>query len=115
MRFKLITLICCLMATVGLRAASLEPDVRVGHLSNGLTYYIQHNETPKGMADFFLAQQVGAINEAENQRGLAHFLEDMCFNDTEPFPGKALIDYLESNGVKFVANLNAYTSTDETV
>lgn len=113
--YRILTLICCLWAVTGLRAASIDPDVRVGNLPNGLTYYIEHNESPKGMADFFLAQKVGSINEAENQRGLAHFLEHMCFNGTEHFPGKGLINYLESNGVKFGANLNAYTSTDETV
>lgn len=112
---RIFTLFAALSAAVCLHAASIEPDVRIGHLSNGLTYYIQHNESPKGMADFFLAQEVGSINEADNQRGLAHFLEHMCFNGTEHFPGKNLINYLESNGVKFGANLNAYTSTDETV
>lgn len=89
--------------------------VRIGKLDNGLTYYIRHNETPKGQADFFIAQNVGSILEDENQRGLAHFLEHMCFNGTESFPGNSLIDWLESVGVKFGYNLNAYTGLDETV
>lgn len=93
----------------------VDPEVRIGTLDNGLIYYIRHNDTPAGCADFFLAQRVGSVNEEENQRGLAHFLEHMCFNGTKHFPGNSLIEYLESIGVKFGANLNAYTSTDETV
>lgn len=92
-----------------------DPAVRTGKLDNGLTYYIRHNETPKGQADFYIAQQVGSALEEENQRGLAHFLEHMCFNGTENFPEKGIINYLEQNGVKFGNNLNAYTSIDETV
>ncbi len=92
-----------------------DPSVRIGTLDNGLTYYIRQNTTPAGQADFFLAQRVGSVNEDDSQQGLAHFLEHMCFNGTEHFPGNSLISYLESLGVKFGANLNAYTSTDETV
>lgn len=103
-----------LLAT-GASAANIEPDVRTGTLPNGFTYYIQHNDKPAGTADYFFAQKVGSVNEEENQRGLAHFLEHMCFNGTENFPGNSLISYLESIGVKFGAHLNAYTSTDETV
>lgn len=93
----------------------VDTAVIVGSLPNGLTYYIRHNETPKGQADFYIAQKVGSILEEENQRGLAHFLEHMCFNGTENFPGKGIINWLESIGVKFGYNLNAYTSVDETV
>lgn len=93
----------------------VDPEVRVGTLPNGLTYYIRHNEYPKGQADFYIAQKVGSILEEENQRGLAHFLEHMCFNGTTHFPGKNLINWLESVGVKFGQNLNAYTSVDQTV
>ena len=89
--------------------------VRIGKLPNGLTYYIRHNEYPKGQADFYIAQNVGSILEEDNQRGLAHFLEHMCFNGTTNFPGNLLRDWLESIGVKFGANLNAYTAIDETV
>ena len=92
-----------------------DPQVRHGVLPNGLNYYIRHNETPKGQADFFIAQKVGSILENDDQRGLAHFLEHMCFNGTKNFPGKQLITWLESVGVKFGQNLNAYTGTDETV
>lgn len=90
-------------------------ELRSGVLSNGLTYYIRSNDTPSGMADFYLAQSAGSVNETEDERGLAHFLEHLCFNGTKHFPGNSLITWLESNGVKFGKNLNAYTSTDETV
>ena len=92
-----------------------DPALRTGVLDNGMTYYIRHNNTPKGQADFYIAQKVGSILEEDNQRGLAHFLEHMCFNGTKNFPGKGIINYLESVGVKFGYNLNAYTSVDETV
>lgn len=93
----------------------VDENVRIGKLSNGLTYYIRHNEYPKGQADFYIAQKVGSILEEDNQRGLAHFLEHMCFNGTTHFPGKNLINWLETVGVKFGRNLNADTSVDETV
>lgn len=93
----------------------IDGQVRIGKLDNGLTYYIRHNEEPKGQANFYIAQKVGSILEDENQRGLAHFLEHMCFNGTQKFPGNGLIKYLESVGVQFGGDLNAYTSIDETV
>lgn len=93
----------------------LDPAVRKGTLPNGLTYYVRHNETPKGQADFYIAQKVGSILEEDNQRGLAHFLEHMCFNGTENFPGNQIVSWLETKGVKFGRDLNAYTSIDETV
>ena len=93
----------------------MDPAVRKGTLPNGLTYYLRHNEWPEKRAFFYIAQKVGSIQEEENQRGLAHFLEHMCFNGTTNFPGDRLKKYLESIGVKFGENLNAYTSFDETV
>ena len=93
----------------------VDAKVRVGHLDNGLTYYIRHNEEPKNQAFFYIAQKVGSIQEEESQRGLAHFLEHMCFNGTTHFPDSSLTNYLESIGVKFGAQLNAYTSVEETV
>lgn len=98
-----------------LQPLPVDTAVRMGKLPNGLTYYIRHNEYPKGQADFYIAQNVGSILENDNQRGLAHFLEHMCFNGTTNFPGSKLRDWLESIGVKFGANLNAYTDVDETV
>ncbi len=93
----------------------VDKEVRIGKLPNGLTYYIRHNEYPKGQADFYIAQKVGSVLEDDDQRGLAHFLEHMCFNGTTNFPGKNLINWLESIGVKFGQNLNAYTAADQTV
>ncbi|MDE6304914.1 MAG: insulinase family protein [Paramuribaculum sp.] len=96
-------------------ALPVDTGVVTGTLPNGLTYYIRHNNNPKGQADFYIAQRVGSMLEEDNQRGLAHFLEHMCFNGTTHFPGNSLIKWLESVGVKFGYNLNAYTSMDETV
>lgn len=93
----------------------LDPAVRYGVLDNGLTYYIRQNNYPENQAEFYIAQKVGSMQEEEEQRGLAHFLEHMCFNGTENFPGNRIIKYLEGIGVKFGENLNAYTSYDETV
>jgi len=90
-------------------------QVRIGHLDNGLTYYIRHNELPKGRAEFYLATNVGAIQEEyPSQDGLAHFLEHMCFNGTEHFPDKAILDYLRSIGAEFGRNINASTGFEET-
>ncbi len=93
----------------------VDDAVRIGKLDNGLTYYIRHNDFNKDRADFYIAQKVGSILEEDDQRGLAHFLEHMCFNGTENFKGNDMISYLETIGVKFGVNLNAYTSVDETV
>ena len=93
----------------------LDPAVRKGVLPNGLTYYIRNNNWPENRAYFYIAQKVGSMQEDDSQRGLAHFLEHMCFNGTTHYPGNTLKTYLESIGVKFGENLNAYTSFDETV
>lgn len=93
----------------------IDPAVRHGKLPNGLTYYIRHNAEPKGQANFYIAQKVGSVQEEENQRGLAHFLEHMAFNGSKHFAPGQLVKYCEGIGVKFGENLNAYTSTDETV
>lgn len=93
----------------------MDPKIRYGKLDNGLTYYIRHNQLPKERAEFYIAQNVGAILEEDHQNGLAHFLEHMAFNGTKNFPGKMIIEYFEKIGVKFGSNINAYTSLDETV
>ena len=96
-----------------------DPSFRVGRLDNGMTYYIRHNAKEAGLADFYIAQRVGSILEEPRQRGLAHFLEHMAFNGTKHFPGKngqlGIVPWCETIGVKFGANLNAYTSVDQTV
>jgi zinc protease len=93
----------------------LDPAVRTGKLLNGFTYYIRHNEEPKNRVIFYLANKVGSILETDDQRGLAHFMEHMSFNGTKHFPHNELVDYLQKAGVRFGADLNAYTSFDETV
>ena len=93
----------------------LDGMVRYGQLENGLTYYVRKNTLPANRADFYIAQNVGAILEEDSQNGLAHFLEHMAFNGTKNYSGKGIIHYLETLGVKFGENINAYTSLDETV
>ncbi len=118
----LVAMAFCLTATFSATAQQgqtptvpVDPNVRIGKLDNGLTYYIRHNEWPEDRAEFYIAQKVGSIQEEDHQMGLAHFLEHMCFNGTKNFPGSSLKTWLESIGVKFGENLNAYTSFDETV
>lgn len=93
----------------------VDPQVKTGKLDNGLTYYVRHNGYPEKRVNFYIAQRVGSIQEEENQRGLAHFLEHMCFNGTKHFPGNGVIEYTRSLGVQFGGDLNAYTSIDQTV
>lgn len=97
-----------------MKPVAADREIRTGVLPNGLTYYIRHNEKPKDMANFYIVHDVGAIQEDDSQQGLAHFLEHMAFNGTKNFPKKNLIEYLEKVGVKFGANLNAFTSWDLT-
>ena len=108
-----------LSASAVAQALPQDPTVRKGKLKNGMTYYIRHNAKEAGLADFYIAQRVGSILEEPRQRGLAHFLEHMAFNGTKNFPGKGkrlgIVPWCESIGVKFGANLNAYTSIDQTV
>ena len=91
-----------------------DPAVRKGKLENGLTYYIMKNGQPANRAEFYLATNVGAIQETPDQDGLAHFLEHMCFNGTKNFPGKGILDYLQSIGASFGGNVNAQTGVEQT-
>ncbi len=104
-----------LSAQMQMPSVPLDPDVRVGKLDNGLTYYIRHNNWPEQRAEFYIAQKVGSIQENDDQRGLAHFLEHMAFNGSKHFKGNELLRWCESIGVKFGTDLNAYTSIDQTV
>ena len=92
-----------------------DADVKKGVLKNGLTYYIKKNGKPEKKVDLRLVINAGSILEDDDQQGLAHFMEHMCFNGTKRFPKNQLVDYLQSIGVKFGQHLNAYTSFDETV
>jgi len=118
---KLYALLSLALLSLAVAAQGLpqDPTVRKGKLKNGMTYYIRHNAKEAGLADFYIAQRVGSILEEPRQRGLAHFLEHMAFNGTKNFPGKGkrlgIVPWCESIGVKFGANLNAYTSVDQTV
>jgi zinc protease len=93
----------------------VDPDVIIGKLPNGLTYYIRKNTEPKNRADLYLVNKAGSVLENDAQQGLAHFTEHMAFNGTRDFPKNELVNYLQKSGVKFGADLNAYTSFDETV
>ena len=118
---KLHSLLALVLLSASAAAQGLpqDPTVRKGKLKNGMTYYIRHNAKEAGLADFYIAQRVGSILEEPRQRGLAHFLEHMAFNGTKNFPGKGkrlgIVPWCETIGVKFGANLNAYTSIDQTV
>ena len=93
----------------------LDDKVHTGQLENGLKYYIQYNPKPENKLELRLALKAGAMQENENQLGLAHFVEHMAFNGSEHFEKNELISYLQSIGVAFGSDLNAYTSFDETV
>ena len=119
LRKSLIAALMLLMAQVAMAQMMMplpvDKDVRIGKLDNGLTYYIRYNNWPEKRAEFYIAQRVGSIQENDDQRGLAHFLEHMCFNGTDHFKGNEVIRWCESIGVQFGQDLNAYTSIDETV
>ncbi len=93
----------------------LDARVRKGKLQNGMTYYVLPHKKPEHRAQVWLAVNAGSVLEDDDQRGLAHFVEHMGFNGTKRFPKQALVDMLEKSGVSFGADLNAYTSFDETV
>ncbi len=119
MKFKKGRLLALLfpLVTYGLHAQTIPLDtaIHTGKLPNGLTYYIRHNEEPKKRAVLYIVNKVGSILEDDDQQGLAHFMEHMNFNGTKHYPKNALEDYLQKAGVRFGADLNAYTSYDETV
>lgn len=92
-----------------------DPQMIVGKLPNGITYYLRHNEEPKDRASFYIIRNAGALLENDEQDGLAHFLEHMSFNGTTNFPGKGIISTLEKYGIAFGRNINAYTAHNETV
>ena len=102
------------IVTFGQQPLPNDPAVKVGKLENGLTYYIRHNAQPAQRAEFYLATNVGAFQEADDQDGLAHFLEHMCFNGTKNFPGKGILEYLQSIGAEFGRNINASTGFEQT-
>ena len=113
-----VLLACACMAQAEIRLSDplpLAPEVTVGKLPNGLTYYIKKNARPAQKVELRLVVKAGSILEDDDQQGLAHFTEHMAFNGSTHFKRNELISYLQSIGVKFGADLNAYTSFDETV
>ena len=93
----------------------LDPKVRTGVLNNGMHYFIRSNNLPEKRGEFYIANNIGAIQENDDQNGLAHFTEHMSFNGTDHFPKKGILDYLATIGVKFGTNVNASTGVEQTV
>lgn len=108
-------LICTIFPSLQAQNLQLDPEILSGSLENGLRYYVKKNVHPERRAELRLVVDAGSILEADDQQGLAHFCEHMCFNGTKNFAKSELVDYIESIGMKFGAHLNAYTSFDETV
>ena len=116
---RIIILIAAILAATAAfgqqpQALPNDPAVKVGKLENGLTYYIRQNDKPAQRAEFYLATDAGAFQEEDDQDGLAHFLEHMCFNGTKNFPEKKLLDWLQSIGAEFGRNINASTGFEQT-
>lgn len=119
----MILLVLCCAVTVLTVQAQIDINQKLAHdsmtvigkLPNGITYYLRHNEEPKGRASFYIIRNAGALLEEEEQNGLAHFLEHMAFQGTKNFPGKGITSGLEKHGVAFGRNINAYTGHNETV
>src|SRR5215471_15345940 len=125
---KPLQLIVLIVATaVGLSAAPqagqagldqpipIEPAITIGHLSNGVQYYVRANKKPEKRAELRLVVKAGSVLEEDDQQGLAHFIEHMAFNGTSHFPKNEIVSFIESLGMRFGADLNAYTSFDQTV
>ena len=94
---------------------TVDPAVKVGKLKNGFTYYIRQNGLPENKVELRLVVNAGSVLEDDSQQGLAHFVEHMAFNGSKDFPGNAVVKEIESMGIRFGNDLNAYTSFDETV
>ena len=91
-----------------------DSELRVGRLNNGMTYYIRHNEQPKGRAEFWLVQNTGSLVEEEDERGLAHFIEHIAFQGTRNFPDIDMVEILQNNGISYGKDINASTGFDDT-
>ena len=115
------TILLAIIAAVSLVATArdekelpIDPEIRIGRLDNGLTYYIRHNEQPKGRAEFWLVQNTGSLVEEDDERGLAHFIEHIAFQGTRNFPDIDMVDILQNNGVAYGGDINASTGFDDT-
>jgi len=117
MRGILLTVISWLVIALTIAAEQtlpVDPDVRVGRLENGMTYYIRHNEVPQGRAEFWLVQNSGSLVEEDDERGLAHFIEHIAFQGSRNFPNIDMVDILQNNGVSYGRDINASTGFDDT-
>lgn len=121
-RVALLALLICTLFLTGIsqtppsdQQMPVDPQITIGKFPNGLSYYIRANKKPEKRAELRLVVKAGSILEDDDQRGLAHFVEHMAFNGTKNFPKHELIAFMESLGMRFGADLNAYTSFDETV
>lgn len=114
-RFTALMLVFGSFGNVYPQALGTDPALRHGKLRNGFTYYIRKNVMPKGRATIYLVSKAGSILEGDDQLGLAHFIEHMSFNGSRHFPKNRQLDYLQKCGIRFGADLNAYTSFNETV
>src|SRR6516164_7173889 len=123
-RKNLQLLVLILTIAVGLSAAPqadlnqripVEPAITIGHLQNGVQYYVRTNTKPEKRAELRLVVKAGSVLEDDNQQGLAHFIEHMAFNGTSHFPKNEIISFIESLGMRFGADLNAFTSFDESI
>lgn len=114
---RILTLLAVLAVYAAAAAQTIPagPEFRTGKLANGMTYYVAHNENPAGCAEFYIAHNVGALQEEDNQNGLAHFLEHMAFNGSKHYEGNSLLKFLAKEGVRFGYNVNAFTTRRETV
>ena len=92
----------------------VDPELRIGRLENGMTYYIRHNEQPKGRAEFWLVQNTGSLVEEDDERGMAHFIEHIAFQGTRNFPNIDMVDILQNNGISYGHDINASTGFDDT-
>ena len=112
----LLLALLAMMQVVEARVKELpvDPELRIGRLENGMTYYIRHNEQPKGRADFWLVQGTGSLVEEDDERGLAHFIEHIAFQGTRNFPKIDMVDILQNNGVSYGSDINASTGFDDT-
>ena len=131
-RYRIIKCICCIalftclpyIASAQEKASNnrtigklrVDPKIRYGRLDNGMIYYIRHNALPKERAEFYIVHNVGSMQEEDNQRGMAHFLEKMAFNGTKNFPtSRGIQDFIEKSGMRIGDNFSARTDFDETV
>jgi len=115
--YSLLAIIASVSVVLGQNETALpiDPQVKIGKLPNGFTYYIRKNSEPKNRVTIYLVNKVGSVLETDKEQGLAHFLEHMNFNGTTHFPKNELVSYLQKSGIKFGGDLNAFTSFDQTV